>query len=154
MEFRKASINDLDELVEIRIEMRNDREPKIDQNRYEQFVANTYEYFRRHLDDGSYISWIAKDNDKIVATSGLSFYSVPPTYDNISGNVAYLINMYTHKEYRKRGIATKLLDHLVAESASKECMKITMNASDMGMPLYEKYGFLHTKDEIVFYITL
>ena len=36
-----------------------------------------------------------------------------PAYHNPSGEKAYIMNMYTHPEYWRRGIARKLLDLLV-----------------------------------------
>lgn len=60
------------------------------------------------------------------------------------------MNMYTKPNYRNRGIATKLLQYLVAEAELRNCKKLTLNASQMGRPLYEKYGFKEVKDGMVY----
>ena len=140
MDYRKATIKDIDKLIEIRIEMRNQREysANIDS---EQFYFNTIEYYKKHILDQSFISWIALDNEKIIATSGVCFYSVPPTYTNMTGLVAYVMNMYTKPEYRLKGIAGTLLDYLLEETKLRKCEKVTLNTSQMGRHLYEKYGF-------------
>ena len=53
-----------------------------------------------------------------------------PTHHNPSGNKAYIMNMYTNPKYRRKGIA------------------ISLEATDMGKPLYEKYGFKKMNNEM------
>lgn len=110
-------------------------------------------YFQVHISDNSFISWIAEENGKIEAVSGISFYCVPPTYSNNSSEVAYIMNMYTNPGYRRKGIATKLLDLLVKEAEERKLTKVILNASDMGRHLYEKYGFKDGVDDMVYYIS-
>ena len=31
------------------------------------------DYYDRHMSDGTFVSWLAKDGEKIVGTSGMSF---------------------------------------------------------------------------------
>lgn len=140
MDYRKAIVEDIDKLIEIRIEMRNQREDSTNIDS-KIFYSNTFEYYKTHIMDESFISWIALDGEKIIATSGICFYSVPPTYSNMSGLVAYVMNMYTKPEYRLKGIAATLLAHLLDEAKQRQCEKITLNTSRMGRHLYEKYGF-------------
>lgn len=150
MEYKKATLEDLDKLIEIRIEMRNQRDDLINIDS-EQFYVNTYEYYKRHISDESFILWIALDDDKIIATSGICFYSVPPTYSNMTGLVAYVMNMYTKPEYRLRGIAANLLEHLLEDAKLRKCEKVTLNTSKMGRHLYEKYGFKDVNDYMVLF---
>ena len=58
------------------------------------------------------------------------------------------MNMYTHPEYRRRGIATKMLDILVKEICERGITAISLEATDMGRPLYEKYGFINMENEM------
>ena len=52
---------------------------------------------------------------------------------------AYIMNMYTVPEYRRRGIAYQTLDKLVKEAKERGISAISLEATDMGRPLYEKY---------------
>lgn len=36
--------------------------------------------YRRHLHDGTFVSWLALDGEKIVGTSGMSFVEKPPYF--------------------------------------------------------------------------
>ena len=58
------------------------------------------------------------------------------------------MNMYTNPEYRRKGIAYKTLDMLIKDIKSKGISSISLEATAMGRPLYEKYGFVKMNDEM------
>ena len=58
------------------------------------------------------------------------------------------MNMYTAPEYRRQGIAFHTLDLLVKGAKEKGVSSISLEATDVGRPLYEKYGFITMKDEM------
>ena len=80
--------------------------------------------------------------------NGASFYQVMPTYHNPTGKKAYIIYIYTSPEYRKQGIAINTLDLLVKDAKEQGVLQIALEASDMGRPLYERYGFVKLEDEM------
>ena len=88
-----------------------------------------------------------KDN-KFIGAEGVSFYSVMPTYHNPSGKKAYIMNMYTAPDYRRQGIAYKTLDMLVKMSKERGIDQVSLEATEMGRPLYEKYGFVKMESEM------
>lgn len=146
--YRKATIEDIDDLIKLRItfikEIMN-----IDHDHDDQLVGEALkDYFNKTLKDNNFISWLAIEDDKIVGTSGLSFYTLPPSYKNVTGNVAYIMNMYTIPSYRGRGIATYLFEKIVLEAKSRGFKKICLHATEMGKPLYTKFGFKETSGEM------
>lgn len=58
------------------------------------------------------------------------------------------MNIFTIPNYRKQGIATKLLQHIMEEAKVRNCAIVTLNASEMGKPLYIKYGFQFTENHM------
>ena len=54
-----------------------------------------------------------------------------PTYNNPSGTKAYIMNMYTKPEYRRKGIAYKTLDMLIKDIKSKGISAISLEATEM-----------------------
>ena len=58
------------------------------------------------------------------------------------------MNMYTHPEYRRKGIALHTLDLLVSEARQRGITSISLEATDTGKPLYEKYGFVAADHEM------
>ena len=84
----------------------------------------------------------------IYFIGGVSFYQVMPTYHNSTGKKAYIMNMYTAPEYRRQGIALHTLDLLVKDAKEQGVLQIALEATDMGRPLYERYGFVKMEDEM------
>lgn len=150
MEIRKANYNDIPELTKIRMDLLRERAADGISGSEQLLYDKSYKYFVENIPNVNFVSYIAIDDGKIVATSGLCFYLVPPTSGNISGKVAYIMNMYTNPEYRKRGLAMKLLDCVVNEAKTKGYTKITLNASEMGKPIYKKYGFKDVDNDMIY----
>lgn len=88
------------------------------------------------------------DNNSFVGAGGVSYFSVLPTYHNPTGKKAYIMNMYVRPDYRRQGIATKMLDLLVEDAKVKGINAISLEATRMGRPLYEKYGFVKMENEM------
>lgn len=101
------------------------------------------DYYNRHMADGTFVSWLAFDGEKIIGTSGMSFVEKPPYFGCPSGKMGLLSSMYTDPEYRRRGIAKELLDRVVKEARNYGCGTVQITASDMGVKLYSSYGFIH-----------
>lgn len=101
------------------------------------------DYYIRHMKDGTFVSWLAVDDDRIVGTSGVSFVEKPPYFGCPSGRMGLLSSMYTDPRYRRRGIATELLRKAVDEVRAYGCSTVQITASDMGVKLYDAFGFVH-----------
>lgn len=105
--------------------------------------AALFDYYRRHMADGTFVSWLAMDGDKIIGTSGMSFVEKPPYFTCTSGKLGLLSSMFTNPDYRRMGIAKELLDRVVGEARNFGCGAVHITASDMGVKLYTAYGFKH-----------
>ncbi len=152
VEYKKATINDCSALAHIRMDFLVEATSIISQNEKDIIYKNNEQYFLNSIKNGSFASWLAIDGTQIIATSGVSFYTLPPNKSCPNGHVAYIGNMYTYPKYRNKGIATKLFELTVDEAKKHGCSKILLNATEMGRSIYEKYGFRDTKNEMVYYI--
>lgn len=108
----------------------------------------SYLYYQKALRDGSHIAYLVFDGERFVGTGGVSFFQVMPTYHNPGGKKAYIMNIYTDPEYRRKGIAAKTLDMLIKDTKDKGITAILLEATEMGRPLYEKYGFVKMNNEM------
>lgn len=147
-EYKKATIADIDELVRTRIivlRAANKLSNDVDMSLVEK---ESYEYYKSALETGEHIAYLVYDNETFIGTGGVSFYKVMPTYHNPTGKKAYIMNMYTASAYRRQGIAFYTLDLLVKDVRKQGVSQITLEATEMGRPLYEKYGFVKMEDEM------
>lgn len=101
------------------------------------------DYYNRHLVDGTFVSWLAMDGNKIIGTSGMSFVEKPPYFGCPTGRLGLLSSMYTNPNYRRMGIAKELLNKVIEEARAYGCGAVHITASDMGVKLYTAYGFKH-----------
>lgn len=104
-------------------------------------VPALQDYYHRHLADGTFVSWLALDGEKIIGTSGMSFVEKPPYFGCPSGRIGLLSSMYTDPGYRRRGIGKELLRRVTEEARAYGCGTVQITASDMGVLLYTAFGF-------------
>lgn len=105
-------------------------------------VPALQDYYKRHMADGTFVSWLAMDGEKIVGTSGMSFVEKPPYFSCPSGKIGLLSSMFTDPYYRRMGIAKELLSRVVEEARAYGCGCVQITASDMGVLLYTDFGFV------------
>ncbi len=142
IEYRKLTENDLDIFIEMRIHQLREEGAKEDID----LKPALRDYYHRHMADGTFVSWVAVDNGKIIGTSGMSFVEKPPYFGCPSGKMGLLSSMFTDLDYRRMGIARELLHRVVEEARNYGCGTVQITASDMGVKLYTAYGFVHNNN--------
>ena len=135
--YRKLTEKDLDVFIRMRITQLREEGATEDVD----LVPPLMDYYHRHLADGTFVSWLALDREKIVGTSGMSFVEKPPYFSCPSGRIGLLSSMYTDPEYRRMGIAKELLRRVTEEARAYGCGCVQITASDMGVLLYTDFGF-------------
>ena len=54
---------------------------------------------------------------------------------------AYLLNVYVYQEFRRQGVARRLMQVMVDWCRAQGFSTVWLHASDEGRPLYESMGF-------------
>lgn len=135
--YRRLTDNELDIFITMRINQLREEGAKEDID----IAPALKNYYQRHMADGTFISWIALDNEKIIGTSGMSIVEKPPYFGCPSGKIGLLSSMFTDKSYRRKGIAKELLSRVINEAREQGCGTVQITASDMGVLLYSDFGF-------------
>lgn len=138
IEYKKLSEKELPVFIQMRIRQLREEGATEDLD----LVPALQDYYKRHMADGTFVSWLAMDGDKIVGTSGMSFVEKPPYFSCPSGKIGLLSSMFTDPEYRRMGIAKELLSRVVKEARDYGCGTVQITASDMGVLLYTDFGFV------------
>lgn len=146
--YKKATLDDLELLVKTRIMVLRAANKLSDIVDMSEVEVQSRTYYQKALKDDTHVAYLVCDAEKVVGAGGVSFFGVMPTFHNPTGKKAYIMNMYTNPEYRRQGIAYRTLDLLVKEAKSRGISAISLEATDMGRPLYEKYGFVKMNDEM------
>lgn len=146
--YKTATQQNIDILVTTRIKVLRAANKLADQVDMSEVAAQSRDYYEKALKDGSHTAILVYDKDQIIGAGGISYFRVMPTYHNPTGRKAYIMNMYTNPAYRRKGIAYQTLNLLVADAKNKGIDAISLEATEMGRPLYEKFGFTGMNDEM------
>jgi GNAT superfamily N-acetyltransferase len=138
IEYRKLTEKELDIFIEMRINQLKEEGATEDID----LRPALKDYYNRHMQDGTFVSWLALDGNKIIGTSGMSFVEKPPYFGCPSGKMGLLSSMFTAPDYRRKGIAKELLSRVVDEARQYGCGTVQITASDMGVLLYTNFGFV------------
>lgn len=146
--YQKATEEHIKELSMLRGMVLSEINKTTDSYEIKVFIDSNFKYLKKTIPKEEFIAWIAINKGKIVGTSGIVFYNIAPCKTCPNGKAAYIQNMYTLKEYRRKGIAKELFTRTIEEAKDNGCTKIMLNASDDGRPLYEQFGFKDVPDEM------
>ena len=138
IDLRIASKDDIESLMSIRLEMLKTVNNLPEDYEYsDEMIKESRDYFL----NGDQITVLAMDGNKVVGCASMSFIRIMPTFNHPSGRRAHLMNVYTKREYRRQGIARKMLEILISKTWEKGATEISLDATASGRPLYESLGF-------------
>ena len=140
--YKRLTEKELNTFIEMRIDQLREEGAKEEID----LAPALKQYYMRHIADGTFVSWLAFDGNKIIGTSGMSFVEKPPYFGCPSGKIGLLSSMFTNPDYRRKGIAKELLSRVVNEAREYGCGTIQITASDMGVKLYTDFGFVHNEN--------
>lgn len=150
MEFKIATLSDINTLTDLRIEMLEE-DNHLTEEQKSLIQANTLLFLTEGMTQHSLLSWIALNGSSIVGMGCINFFSFPPNDWCPNGKTAYIGNVYTCPENRKRGIASTIVSHLINEAKTRECQRILLNTTDSGRPLYQEHGFADSPTAMAYY---
>ena len=110
---RKAIIDDIPDLVKLRrimFEYIGYTDPK----ELEKGDSSAGTYFYDSIRNETFIGWVAENRDGLMVSSiGVVIDQHPPGPGNLSGKIAYVMNLCTLPDYRKQGIARLLIQKVI-----------------------------------------
>lgn len=142
----KATGRDINILLDIRLEMLKIVNSLPNDTAFDKdFVKYSKEYFQNPCQT----TMLAFDNDKAVGCATICYINIMPTFDHPTGKRAHIMNVYTRKNFRRQGIALKMINLLIDEAKQKGVTEISLDTTESGRPLYEKCGFVKTEEGMV-----
>lgn len=130
-EFRRAMFVDMGEMDDVALDA----------------MAVAFEqWVKEKMGQGDYFGWLAVSDDKPVASVGLWLMEWSPVPHDLSRRRGRVMDVYTHPDYRRRGLARQLMLELVNWSRAHGLHSLHLDASTMGRGLYEELGFDATNE--------
>lgn len=141
--FDMADIDDIDSLVGLRIKYLIEDHGTIPQEQMTKISEKLPIYFQKHLNNDLFV-YTYKVEDDIVSCCFLLVTEKPSNLSFINGIVGTVMNVYTKPEYRRKGLAGKLLKMLLEDSEKMGLDFVELKATDSGYNLYKSVGFEDT----------
>jgi len=143
---REAGSGDLETILHHRRSMFRDMgEGSVEE--LDRMVEVARPWLARALADGSYRHCLAIDSSSVVAGGGGVLLSPWPAnpHDPCTER-AVILNVYTEIEFRRRGIARRVMQTILAWIRAYGLQSVNLHASEEGRALYEKLGFVQTNE--------
>ena len=145
-DYRIATDDDIDLLMSSRLEMLRTVNDLSDSYVYSDEIINeSRDYFL----NGDHATVLALDGNEVIGCASMSFIRIMPTFSHPTGRRAHLMNVYTRNEYRRQGIARRMVEMLIEEAWARGATEINLDATTMGRPLYESLGFTDSSECMV-----
>lgn len=110
-------------------------------------MATAFEpWVKEKMGRGDYFGWLAVADGKSVASVGLWLMEWSPLPHDLSNRRGRVMDVYTLPDYRRRGLARKLMSALITRSRALGLQSLHLDASAMGRGLYEELGFDATNE--------
>ena len=141
-----ATKDDIEDMMSSRLEMLKVVNNLPEDYKYtDEMIKKSRDYFL----NGNHLSVLAYDEGEVIGCASMSFIRIMPTFDHPTGKRAHLMNVYTRSEYRRQGIARKMVGLLIDESWKAGATEISLDATESGRPLYESMGFVDSTECMV-----
>lgn len=146
MIIKKATSNDIDLLMSSRLETLKVVNNLSDDVIFDkELIDRTKEYFI----NSNQTTVLTLDNNVVIGCATICYFKIMPTISHPTGKRAHIMNVYTHENYRRQGIGLKMIKLLIEEAKQRGVTEISLDATQMGRPLYEKCGFVSTEEGMV-----
>ena len=134
MEIRELKTDDLESLLELYIQLSDINKGYS----YEKALA----VWQNEIENNKSIKYFgAVDNGKVVSTC---YCAIIPNLTNNAKSIGFIENVVTDENYRKQGLAKKVIDKAVEFAKSNDCYKVFLEsgiARTEAHKFYENIGF-------------
>lgn len=149
---RLATREDVDVIAEHRARMFQEM-GEVSPDTFEIFRAKSRERLHDLLTRGEYKGWLAisaQQPDIIAGGAGVQLREVlphPKEGNKIAeGRQAVIINVFTEPDWRRQGVAVRLLQTIIAWARAERLDRLVLHASEAGRSLYTRLGFVGTNE--------
>jgi len=102
------------------------------------------------LQRGTYLGFLTvTDGGEVVSGAGLALLEWGPTRGDPQPWRARVVNVWTHPDWRRRGLARELVTHCLDAARAQGITRLSLGTSELGRALYEALGFRPSETEMV-----
>ena len=153
IEIRRATDADAYVIAEQRVVMFRDM-GSLDASIEGELLETATRRLREAIASGEYVAWLAHptgEPQRIIGGSGVQLRPLFPRPDErgtrvLIGREGIVLNVYVERDFRRRGLARRLMQVILDWVPSTDIVRLVLHASDEGLQLYESMGFVQTSE--------
>lgn len=138
MEFK--IINDIETLIKMRMTYLRYDFPDTSEEELAKIAAVLPEYFKKHIDRDMF-AFAAVEDGTVISGAFLVVIEKPANPAFPTGKVGNVLNVFTLEQYRRKGIAARVMKMLIEYAEKIKLDFLELKATSDGYPLYKKLGF-------------
>lgn len=138
---RLADSADIPELVRLRLAYFAEEFGTLAPEQITAIRAQLPQYFAEQLGSGCIAVAAARPDGTLAACALLTVAVKPANPSFPNGRTGYVLGVFTEPSERGKGLATGIMQRIQEEAKRLKLDQVTLSASDMGKPIYEKIGF-------------
>lgn len=139
---RNSTVEDIDQLIQFRIDFLRTDHCSFSPDDEFNIRKQLRHYFTKHLVLGDFIAKLAFIEKQLVSGAFLLLQERPANLSFPSGYCATIVNVLTYPDYRKKGIAYKVMIEIIKTAKNLNISSIDLFSTEKGKILYEKLGFI------------
>lgn len=147
MIFEKAGAEEISTLVDLRIAYIKEDHGGLTEDTEKRLRSVLPAYFTEHLNRDLFV-YTAKDG-AVVSCAFLVIAELPANPNFITGRIGTVYNVYTAPEYRRKGLARRVMGELLSDAEKFGLDFVELKATKDGYRLYKTLGFQETVSEYV-----
>ncbi|PEB50693.1 GNAT family N-acetyltransferase [Bacillus pseudomycoides] len=153
MNIRLAEVKDIQQLIRMRWDftIEYDESRKIEQTPFNDFEKKCQSFLENALNSDQWFIWVAEENGEIVSHIYITLIQKVPRPGRITHPFAYMTNVFTIKEYRNKGIGSKLLTTINEWTKENRYEFIIVWPSDDSINYYKKNGYIHCTEPMEYF---
>lgn len=140
MIFKKALVQDINTLTDLRIAYLQEDLGEITDTDLELIKASLPGYYEKHLNKDLMV-YVVRSEADIVSCAFLLIVEKPMSPSFITGRTGIVLNVYTKPEYRNKGYAKKLMVMMLEDATAQGVSIIELKSTEDGYSLYKSVGF-------------
>ncbi|MBL7793202.1 MAG: GNAT family N-acetyltransferase [Saprospiraceae bacterium] len=147
MLYRKASLEDIDQLAKMRWEFKTESETDTPVWKKDDFINSCKSFYANMLESNDkWLCWVVENESEIIAHVFIYIIDNIPTPEKTINKWGYLTNTFTKKSYRGKGLGSQLMQYAIAEAKSMNIETMIVWPSEKSIEFYKRAGFNNTSD--------
>lgn len=142
---REATLEDIPEVLRHRRGMFEDMDYTEPQS-LASMVATSEQYLSKALVNRSFRAWFALAGMRVAGGGAVVITPWPSHPYDLECRRATILNLYVYPEFRRQGIARRLMQAMIDWCQSQGFAAVSLHASEDGRHLYEALGFKPTNE--------